>query len=417
MRVLVSKRHLPVRPDLDQLRRQAKDLLHGIQGGDDDACAELAASYPGGTAPDDVKLADAQFALARSYGVATWPRLVLACRLTDAIWRDDVQAVRALIDQHPVLLSEDARGVRGNWGPPMSYAANLGRNEIVAMLRARGAEDVQFAFDRACLQGQLETARLLHDLGARPEPGAVMGPCETLNAEGLRFLLDLGAAFADEGGDRHAPIGLMLETYSRAPAGKHACLEIAARHGITLPDTPVMALHRGRLDLLEAHLRADPDLLARRFGHEEIYPPALGCHPDPTAALHGTPLAGTTLLHIAIDFDEMEILHWLLARGANVDARAAIDADGFGGHTPLFHTVIVQPIWMRHDGRVARLLLERGADPNARASLRKELRGVDDESLHEYRDVTPVAWGRRFHDRQFVSQPALEAIVSAGGLE
>jgi ankyrin repeat protein len=209
----------------------------------------------------------------------------------------------------------------------------------------------------------------------------------------------------------------MLETYSRSPTGKHACLEIAARHGIELPDTPVMALHRGRLDLLEAHLRAETDLLARRFDHEEIYPPALGCHADPTAALHATPTAGTTLLHIAIDFDEMAILHWLLARGANVDARAAVDADGFGGHTPLFHTVIVQPIWMRHDGRVARLLLERGANRNARASLRKELRGVDDESLHEYHDVTPVAWGRRFHDRQFVSQPALEAIVAAGGLE
>ena len=35
----------------------------------------------------------------------------------------------------------------------------------------------------------------------------------------------------------------------------------------------------------------------------------------------------------------MEILHWLLARGANANATAAIDADGFGGHTPLFHTV------------------------------------------------------------------------------
>lgn len=413
----VSRRHLPVRPNLDQLRRQAEDLLRGIGRGDANALAELAASHPGRPDAHEATLADAQLALARSYGVVTWPRLVVACDMTDAIWRDDVETVERLVDEHPSVLEEDARGVRGNWGPPMSYAANLGRDRIITVLRARGAADVQYAFDRACLQGQLETARLLYDMGARPEPGAVMGPCETLNGDGLRFLLDLGAPFADAEGDRLAPVGLILETYARESAGKHACLELAALHGIELPDTPVMALHRGRVDLLEAHLRVDPDLLARRFDHEDIYPPALGCHADHAAALHATPLAGTTLLHIAIDFDEMEILQWLLERGADVNAPALVDADGFGGHTPIFHTVIAEPIWMRHDDRVARLLLERGADPNVRASLRKELRGVDDESLHEYRDVTPIAWGRRFHERQFVSGPALAAIEAAGGRE
>ena len=30
------------------------------------------------------------------------------------------------------------------------------------------------------------------------------------------------------------------------------------KHGLNLPDTPVMALHRGRIDLLEKHLSADP---------------------------------------------------------------------------------------------------------------------------------------------------------------
>ena len=34
-----------------------------------------------------VKLASAQHALARSYGVTSWPRLVLACRLIDAAGR------------------------------------------------------------------------------------------------------------------------------------------------------------------------------------------------------------------------------------------------------------------------------------------------------------------------------------------
>jgi hypothetical protein len=64
---------------------------------------------------------------------------------------------------------------------------------------------------------------------------------------------------------------------------------------------------------------------------------------------------------------------------------------------------------------MARLLLDHGADPNVRASLRKQLRGADDETLHEYRDVTPDSWGERFHDRAFVSEPALRLIAERGG--
>jgi hypothetical protein len=43
------------------------------------------------------------------------------------------------------------------------------------------------------------------------------------------------------------------------------------------------------------------------------------------------------------------------------------------------------------------------------------LRGADDETLHEYRDVTPRAWGERFHDQSFISSPALQLIVARGG--
>jgi hypothetical protein len=411
----MSDRHLPVRPDLTQLRHQAKDLLRNIRRGDAEAIDDLRTHHPGRVRPEEAKLADAQHALARSYGVASWPRLVLACRMTDAICRDDVATVRELVVKHPQLMEEDARGVKGNWGPPMSYAANLGRDRIIRMLRDLGAADVQFAFDRACLQGQLETARLLQGMGARPVRDSVMGPCETLNPDGLRFLLDLGAEWSDAHGNRLAPVAMILEGYGRHPDGKHACLDLAEQHGFELPDTPAMALHRGRIDLLERHLTRDPDLLGRTFTHEEIYPPSLGCSNDHSNALHGTPLAGATLLHMAVDFDEMEVLDWLLAKGADVNVRAAVDADGFGGHTPLFACVVTQPIRLRRSDEVARLFLDRGADPNPRASLRKELRGVEDETMHEYRDVTPLAWGRRFHDQSFVSQPALLLLQERGG--
>lgn len=412
----MTDRHLPVRPDLDQLRHQAKDLLRAIRAGDAAARSDLRRHHPGDVHPEAAKLTDAQLVLARSYGVASWPRLKLACEVTRAIWRADSETLRALVTRHPSLLREDARGVKGSWGPPMSYAANLGRDRIVTMLRGLGAEDLQHAFDRACLQGQLRTARLLHAMGAQPVPGSVMGPAETQSGAGMELLLELGAEIADERGDRLAPVAMVLETYCRNPEGKHRCLELFAERGIELPDTPPMAVHRGRLDLLAELVREDPERLSRTYSHAEIYPPELGCHADETLALHGTPLAGGTLLHLCVDTDEIEILHWLLDRGAEVDRTAAVDADGFGGHTALFGTVVSQTwrVGRRRDDAVTRLLLDHGADPNAVASLRKRLRFVADESWHEYRAVTPLAWGERFHDQSWVNRPAMERIATVG---
>jgi hypothetical protein len=422
----MSDRHLPVRPNLDQLKHQAKDLLRQIRHGDPAAIAELKQHHPEPVAPADTKLALAQLVLARSYGVASWPRLVLACRVIDAIWRDDVEALRKLVRKHPRLVHEMARGTeRCNWGPPMSYAANLGRDAIIEMLHGLGATDLASALDRAALQSKIGTARKLHAMMGAPRPpaGALDGPAYTLSASGTALLFELGALVRDEGGKRLAPVDVVLETDSRNPSPKHQILEMYVQNGLELPDTPTMALHRGRIDLLEEHLRRDPGLLRRTFTHEEIYPPELGCH-DEVLATHGTPLAGATLLHMCVDYDEMGIARWLLERGMNVDARSAVDADGFGGHTALFATVVSQPnFWMNHGGKpqvapFTQLLLEHGADPNARASLRKQLHpGYGPDTLHAYRDVTPLSWGERFHKRIFVSEAAMRLIAERGGHE
>ena len=92
-----------------------------------------------------------------------------------------------------------------------------------------------------------------------------------------------------------------------------------------------MAVHRGRIDLLEEHRRRDARVLSRTFSHAAIYPPALGCHADHSLAPHGTPLAGTTLLHLCVDNDEIEMAGWMIERGADVNANAAVAGDGFGG--------------------------------------------------------------------------------------
>ena len=420
-------RRLPVRPSLRSLKQQAKTLLRAIRAADPDAVAELREHHPDPIDPAAAKLADAQLVLARSYQASSWTRLSHAARLAEAIWGDDLDLVRRLVTRDARLLREHVL-VRtdSNWGPPMTYAANLGRDEMIRMLHGLGATDLESAAGRAALQSHVGTADMLYALAGRPPlpEDALGGPAYTLSAEGTAFLLSQGARVVGDGGRRLAPVDVVLQTDSRKPEAKHAILALYEKHGLELPDTPTMALHRGRIDHLEQHLLRDPGLLERTFMHREIYPAEMGCG-DPLDATVGTPLDGTSLLHMAVEFAELEIATWLLDRGADPNIRARVGRSGFGGFTPLFNTVVSQPnFWMNHDRRgpfeapFTELLLARGADPNVRASIWKRLHpGHGDSTRVDYRDVTPLSWGRRFHAPIFVSEPAMEAIRAAGGGE
>src|SRR5437868_7067466 len=56
-------------PDLDQLRRQARELLRAAKAGDQGAIAKVRA------AAGSITLVAAQHALAREYGYESWPKL------------------------------------------------------------------------------------------------------------------------------------------------------------------------------------------------------------------------------------------------------------------------------------------------------------------------------------------------------
>ena len=77
---------LPDRPDLDQLRRQARELHRAAQGGDAAALRRLR------HVSDKVTLSTAQLALAREYGFPSWRRL-----------RDEVERRRAVPGRRDVL--------------------------------------------------------------------------------------------------------------------------------------------------------------------------------------------------------------------------------------------------------------------------------------------------------------------------
>ena len=68
-----SARRLPIRPSLDQLRKQAKELLQQLRNGDQSAIERLRKFKAD---VSDPILADAQFVLAREHGFESWPRLV-----------------------------------------------------------------------------------------------------------------------------------------------------------------------------------------------------------------------------------------------------------------------------------------------------------------------------------------------------
>src|SRR5580765_790406 len=418
-------RRLPERPHLDVPKREARALLAQWRARVPAALDRIGRRHPKFRDADHAAISggrfllnDAQLVVAREYGFSNWAELkerisanTVAGLLQEAIHKDDRETVVRLLRANPNLLHIPLWS--GNWGPPMSHAANLGRLEIIKAVAALGARDHQHAFDRALLQGKLECARWLHEHGAKLAPGLVMGVCETLNPAGLGFLADLGAPFTDKKGDRLAPLGLALETYGRNPMGKHAVLEIFARQGYALPDSPIMAFHRGDVARLKDFL-GDQGLIERRFSSLEIYPPELGCAKDGRSGMHWTPIDGTTLLHLAIDFDEEEIFELLLAHGADVNARANVDREGFGGHTPIFNAVVSHG---RHQGPMARKLLERGASITARASLRKFLDWCEIPRWHEARDVTPAEWGWTFPEKGWVNAEALQLLDSTGGTQ
>jgi ankyrin repeat protein len=256
----------------------------------------------------------------------------------------------------------------------------------------------------------------------RPTRYRLAGPAYTLSVDGTAALFALGARIVRPGGVDINTLEHLFGTDSRNPPAKHRILQMYVEHGYEPPDTPMMALHRGRIDLLEAHLERDPTLLTRTFRKSEVFPIGPGWDDEPYEA-QGTPVHGAPMLHVAAYFDGLPIAEWLLDRGMNPDARAASGADGFGGYTALYSTVVSQHnFWVNYgktrtdDASFTRLLLDRGADPNIRASLKARLEeGNGGGPLREYRDVTALGWGEQYAARIFVSRESLRLIEARGG--
>jgi ankyrin repeat protein len=136
-------RALTARPDLDQLRRQAKELLTAFHAGDDDAVAEVRVRYRDADR-ERFALHDAQLVLARSYGFDSWPKLkayvdgATVRRLVEAVRADDFAAVDSLIDARPELANMEVSG--DDEHRAIHHAVLVRSPEMVRLLMRRGAD-------------------------------------------------------------------------------------------------------------------------------------------------------------------------------------------------------------------------------------------------------------------------------------
>jgi len=176
-----------------------------------------------------------------------------------------------------------------------------------------------------------------------------------------------------------APINLLIEMYLRSDRFPD-CLRLLLAHGATLDDPKLAPVLLNDPEALTAAVTKDPGLLTHRT----------------TVFCAFTPLSGASLLHVAAEYGHLEVARTLIALGAEVDARAAVDHCGFGGQTPLFHTV------NSHDNRsepIMRLLLDSGA--KADIFLRGLTWGKGCEWETECFDVTPISYAQLGLLRQF----------------
>lgn len=248
---------LPDHPDLDQARRQAKELLRAAKRGDPAALDRLAAV----SAP--LTLAGAQLALAREFGQPSWAGLVREIEARNASVPENIErflrfsvnmqigAAARMLDEDPAL-AESGFPAAVVLGEADRVEAEL-RRDPAAATRVDPASGwsalhlacaSRFHLDPARAPGLAAVVRMLLDAGAdidgesagrrcwRPLECAVTSANSSRNNEPIiRLLLDRGAPVRPE--------TLLASLYA---AGGTWCLELLTRFATGSPDVFTEAL-------------------------------------------------------------------------------------------------------------------------------------------------------------------------------
>ena len=209
-----------------------------------------------------------------------------------------------------------------------------------------------------------------------------LGAFEVHSPDGIRDALAAGASPTQLIKGK-TPILSFIEGYLRSPRFAD-CLRVLIEAGATLGDPFIEAL------LL------DDDVSLRRILNDA------GESPNRRLSLPSafTCCEGVTPLHICAEYNCVRSAQVLIDAGADVDAPADIDADGFGGQTPIFHSVNSPHNYCRP---AMELLVEAGATLDLKLKGLVWGRRQDWETL--VLDVTPISYSQcglyaQFHRRE-----------------
>jgi ankyrin repeat protein len=426
--------------DLDQLRKQAKELVRAARAGEPDALERL-----GGREPI---LARAQLVLARENGYASWPRLVAAAEagadaLVVAATEQRRARAEAMLEARPELADDpwvglvlgrgwdgdpnEPGGPRG-W-PPLNYACQsvFAPRGLVRELLERGADPnstytneygpMSALYGAAGIVHDPEMTRLLLEHGADPDDNeSVYHSTEAESTECLRLLLEHGATTRGTNAlahalddDREEHVRLLLEAGAPADEGflvAHAVrrgrgpsyIRLLAEHGADV-DRPGGETWRGEVPLRtpyqHAVLRNRDDVAAEleRLGASTEVP-------DVDRAVAAVARGERAELPATLDVDQQEVLILAAVHG-QVDA--VVDTVGVGftgvvGGSPE-GTLLHAAAWFG-DADIVRTLLARGADPRAKSGAHFE---------------TPLAWAvHASHTRGADRREIGEVLLAAG---
>lgn len=149
----------------------------------------------------------------------------------------------------------------------------------------------------------------------------LLGAFETHSVQEIERCIGSGIDVNEPIGGK-TPVDHLLEMYLRSERFS-GCLEALIDAGAQFDNKPLLAVLLGDVNDLKRYL--DDDESIPHAKHSILFP--------------FTPLEGVTLLHICAEFNQVDCAKALIGRGADVDARASVDANGLGGQTPIFHTV------------------------------------------------------------------------------
>lgn len=114
----------------------------------------------------------------------------------------------------------------------------------------------------------------------------------------------------------------LINMYLRSPEFKE-CIKAFVDFGLDFDDKVLLAV------LIDDEVSLDKFLTENNALKDKIY--SFDCA--------FTPLFDATLLHICAEYNHLNCAKTLLKHGADINAKAGIDSNGFGGQTPVFHTV------------------------------------------------------------------------------